>query len=209
MTNTLLISYTPRYDSNTQKLVHTFIEALPAQSTLTHLNLVNTPPPLLLEDNLNALIKTNFMGEALNEKEQQAVRGANGFLQSLLEADRIAIAFPLYNFSLPATVKAWVDVVVQKGATFTIDSNGNYEGLCHHKKALILMSSGTDFGQEAMAHLDHGIPLMSACLGFMGIESHAIAAYGLDQYADKASDIVATAQQDIKAFLASDTAWAM
>jgi len=58
MSKTLVVSYTPRYESNSKKLLDTFLQT--TTSDVTHLDLVNTPPPFLLEGNLNALLKRNY-----------------------------------------------------------------------------------------------------------------------------------------------------
>lgn len=207
MTKTLLVHYTPRTDSNTAKLVETFTTAVQGNTDITVLNLVDNPPPLLLEENLNALLKRNFMGMALNDTEHKAVDSADVLVQQLLEADRVVIAFPMYNFSLPATVKAWIDAIIQQGETFSMSDDGAYEGLCQGKRALILMTTGGDFEQESIKSMNFATPLIQTCMGFMGIESHCISAYGLNQYIDRADEIVMEAQRDIEAYLKADAAW--
>jgi len=207
MKNTLLISYTPRAESNTAKLVQTFLQTIDGQSNIVHLDLTKEPAPLLLEENLNALLKRNYDGMQLNESENDAVYSADRLLQQLLEADRIVIAFPMYNFSLPAAVKAWIDIVNQNGKTFKITEDGEYEGLCQGKQALILMTSGGDYSQEPAQSMNHATPLIQSCMSFMGIESHKITAYGLNQYIDRASDIVAEAQRQIVTFLKTNESW--
>ncbi len=207
MSKILLVSYTPRHDSNTKKLVDTFLQSSSHRSDITHLDLVKTPPSLLLEDNLNALLKRNFMGLELTEDEREVVKSADKLLQQLQQAEQIVIAFPMYNFSVPATVKAWIDSIIQNGHTFKMTDDGAYEGLCHGKKALILMTTGGDFSQEPVKSMDYAIPLVQACLGFIGIESEAITAYGLNQYMDRADEIVTQTQQEIIHFLAKNKSW--
>ena len=207
MMKTLLVSYTPRFDSNTQKLLQTFIQASSGGSELTHVDLVKEPAPLLLEQNLNALLKRNYLGEKLTTDECGALKTADGFLQQLQASDRIVIAFPMYNFSVPAGIKAWIDVIVQNGHTFKINEERQYEGLCQGKRALILMTTGSDFSQESMKPMNYATPLMQSCLGFMGIPSQAITAFGLNQYMDKADSIVNKAQQDIVDYVTQDTEW--
>lgn len=207
MTKTLLISYTPRPESNTAKLVQTFIEATGGKSEITHLDLVKEPAPLLLKENLNALLKRNYMGMELNESENDAVYSADRLLLQLQEADQIVIAFPMYNFSLPATVKAWVDAVIQNGKTFLMTEDGGYEGLCQGKQALILMTTGGDYSQEPAKGMNYATPLMQGCMNFMGIESHSIIAYGLNQYMDRVDGIVAQAQQEVVDYLEQNPSW--
>ncbi|MEE9321132.1 MAG: NAD(P)H-dependent oxidoreductase [Granulosicoccus sp.] len=207
MTNTLLVHYTPRTDSNTAKLVETFTTTVQANTDMTVLNLVDNPPPLLLDENLNALLKRNFMGMTLNDTENKAVNSADVLVQQLLKADRVVIAFPMYNFSLPATIKAWIDAVIQLGKTFSMNEDGSYAGLCQGKQALILMTSGGDFSQESMKSMNFATPLLQTCMGFMGIESHCISAYGLNQYIDRADEIVLETQQEIETYLKEGAAW--
>ncbi|MEE9493356.1 MAG: NAD(P)H-dependent oxidoreductase [Gammaproteobacteria bacterium] len=207
MKKTLLISYTPRFESNTAKLVETYVQAAGKQSSMTHLDLVKEPPPLLLEENLNALLKRNFMGLELTENESLAVKSTDQLVQKLLQAERLVIAFPMYNFSLPAAVKAWIDAVVQLGQTFKMTENGDYEGLCLGKRALILMTTGADFTQEPEKSMDYATLLIQTCLEFMGIESHCITASGLNQYMDRTDEIVAEAQREIEVYLQEDKEW--
>ncbi len=207
MSNTLLISYTPRLESNTAKLLQTFLDNCANPEQVNHLDLVKTPPPLLLTDNLNAILKRNFIGLALNDAESKSAESADVLTQQLLDADRIVLAFPMYNFSVPATVKAWIDAVVQKEKTFTINEDGSYAGLCHCKEALIIMTTGSDMSQEPMKSMDFALPLAKTSIGFMGIESHGIVAYGLNQYMDRVDDIVVAAQQEITQFLKENPSW--
>ena len=207
MKKTLVVSYTPRHDSNTRKLLETFFQSSASAADIEHLDLVAHPPPLLLEDSLNALLKRNFMGIDLTEEENKSVSGSDMLMNQILQADRIVMAFPMYNFSLPATVKAWVDSVVQKDRTFKINDKGNYEGLCHGKRALILMAAGADYREEPYKSINYASPLIESCLGFMGIETQTISAFGLNQYTDRVDDIVAQARQEIVSFLKTDEKW--
>jgi len=85
--------------------------------------------------------------------------------------------------------------------------DGSYEGLCQGKQALILMTTGGDYSQEPVKSMNYATPLMQACMGFMNIESHTIASYGLNQYMDKANDIIAETQQEIVNYLKENRAW--
>ncbi|MFT3803502.1 MAG: NAD(P)H-dependent oxidoreductase [Burkholderiaceae bacterium] len=56
----------------------------------------------------------------------------------LLAADHIVIATPVYNYNVPAALKAWVDLIVRKGMTLGFDG----KGLVNGKKATVLIASG-------------------------------------------------------------------
>ena len=207
MYKVLLLSYTPRIGSHTARLVKTAMEHLPRGAEVTRVDLANSPPPLLDGDLLNVLIKANFTDEELTQEEQVMADKATIYVTQLLNADRIVVAFPMYNFSLPAPVKAWVDLVVQKDKTFGIDGNGQYKGLCNDKSALILMTTGNDFNEPHFTAYNHAQPLMQANLEFMAIPSVSICAYGLDQYPDKCEHLIEQAQAEVVDFLTGDSHW--
>lgn len=206
MSKTLLVSYTPRYDSNTQKLVEAFLQTQ-KNLEVTHLDLVKEPAPLLLEDNLNALLKRNYMGIELTEEENVFVASADKLLQQIQDADLIVVAFPMYNFSIPATVKAWIDAIIQNGKTFRMTDDGGYDGLCQGKQALILMTTGGDFSQEPAKSMNYATPLIETCFGFMGIESHSITAYGLNQYMDRVNEIVEESKLEVVKYIENNESW--
>jgi FMN-dependent NADH-azoreductase len=207
MSKILLVSYTPRYESNTQKLIEAFLQANPDGSEVVHLDLVKEPAPLLLEDNLNALLKRNFMGLKLTSEENSFVANADTLLQQVQHADRIVVAFPMYNFSVPAAVKAWIDVIIQNGKTFRMIEEGGYEGLCHGKQALMLMTTGGDYSQEPTKSMNYATPLMQTCFGFMGIEAHSIIAHGLNQYMDRVGEIIEDSKREVVNYIENNQSW--
>ncbi len=202
MSKILVVSYTPRTRSNTEKLLDSYLACLPDDAEVDFLDLVQTPVPQHSRVVVDALLKRNFAGQTLNTEEQRVVADSDALMQRLLDADTVVFAFPLYNFCVPAAIKAWLDAVVQKGRTFDITEQGEYVGLCGGKRALVLMSSGGDYSEAPMSAMNLATPLMRNCLGFMGIETHAVSAFGLDQYADRAGEIVAAAQAEITAYVA-------
>ena len=207
MQNLLLVLYTPRHDSNTQKLVNTFLSAAQDHYNIKQIDLAKNPPPLLSEDNLNALLKRNFMGIDLTEDEQATVACADQYTEQLMEADKIVIAFPMYNFSLPAAIKAWIDLVTQKDKTFAISEMGEYSGLLSGKHALTLMTTGNDFNLDVLKDKNLATPLIQQCFDFIGVSNKHISAFGLNQYADRAGQIVEEAQQKILDFLEENSNW--
>lgn len=200
MSKILIVSYTPRADSNTKKLLNTFLETLPDDAEIALVNLVTDPAPIHTPESIDILLKRNFANIPLTEQERQSVASADSFMQQVLDNDFIVFAFPMYNFGVPAAIKAWVDVVVQNGRTFTFTEDGSYVGLCEGKKALILMTSGGDFSEEPNKSMNFATPYMQACLSFLKIESTAITAFGLNQYVDRAEEIVETAQTQIREY---------
>ena len=96
----------------------------------------------------------------------KAIRVSDDLIAELMAADEIVVGTPMYNFSVPALLKSWIDHVVRAGVTFSM----SYEGLVKGKKATIIIASGGDFSP--------GTPYESAnvagaymrqVLGFIGI----------------------------------------
>lgn len=178
---TLVVSYLPRGErSHTKKLLESFLET--AGSDVEHLNLLEELPDVFLSDNLLSYVKRNYLGEAISAEEQAALSKMDRMTRQLKAADVVVLAFPMHNFSFPAVVKAWFDSVMQKGETWDTDENG-YVYLMAGKKALVLLASGGVY-EGNMAGYDHAASLAQVEFGFMGFETHVIAAGGMNQLPD-------------------------
>ncbi|WP_394751015.1 FMN-dependent NADH-azoreductase [Spongiimicrobium salis] len=198
MKKTLIVSYTPRIDSNTKKLVDHFVARNASKTDITLLELSEEAPDLLLKENLNLYVQRNFAGLELNEQQQHVLAKNDKMRDQLLDADFIVLASPIYNMSVPATVKAWIDAIIQAGETFESTATG-IMGLCENKKALVLMTSGSDFAIEPLKSVNFATTLASACLGLIGIPSETITAFGFQQYAHKSEKMIAHAKKEIDA----------
>lgn len=86
-------------------------------------------------------------------------------IAELQAADTIVISSPIYNFGVPASVKAWADLVARAGTTFKYTENGPV-GLLEGKKAYITAASG---GTPLGSDFDFMTPWLKFFLGFLGI----------------------------------------
>ncbi|HWG69147.1 MAG TPA: NAD(P)H-dependent oxidoreductase [Steroidobacteraceae bacterium] len=91
------------------------------------------------------------------------------FLDELLASDIVVIGAPMYNFSIPSQLKAWIDRVVVAGKTFRYGANGA-EGLLKNKKVFIASSRGNVYspGSPAAA-LEHHESYLIGVLSFIGL----------------------------------------
>lgn len=80
-------------------------------------------------------------------------------------ADTIVIGVPIYNFGVPAALKAWVDMVARAGVTFQYSETGP-KGLLEGKRAVLVIASG---GTESGSEIDFATNYMRHVLGFIGI----------------------------------------
>ncbi len=101
---------------------------------------------------------------------------ADTLIAELQAADTIVFSVPVYNFGVPAVVKAWADLVARAGTTFHYTENGP-AGLLEGKKAYIAAASG---GTPVGSDIDFMSSWLTFFLGFLGIsETHVIAADGI------------------------------
>jgi len=100
-------------------------------------------------------------------------------LDEFLAADTIVIGAPMYNFTLPTQLKAWLDRILVAGTTFRYTENGP-EGLAGGKRVVIALARGGfyDAGSPASA-LEHLESYLRGVFGFIGIEPEFVAADGL------------------------------
>jgi len=86
-------------------------------------------------------------------------------IAELRAADTLVIGLPIYNFGVPATLKAWVDQVARAGVTFRYTEHGP-EGLLQGKRAIVAVASG---GTEAGSEIDFATGYIRHMLAFIGI----------------------------------------
>ncbi|MEL6217197.1 MAG: NAD(P)H-dependent oxidoreductase [Pseudomonadota bacterium] len=113
-----------------------------------------------------AWIGANFTPEENRTEEQKAALAASDALVAeLKEADVVVIGVPVYNFGVPAALKAWVDQVARARVTFRYTENGPV-GLLEGKRAILVAASG---GTEVGSAIDFAVPYVRHVLGFVGI----------------------------------------
>lgn len=104
-----------------------------------------------------------------NETHKKALALSDELVSELVEADEIVVATPMYNFAVPAALKAWIDHVVRAGRTFRYKAAGTPEGLLAGKKVLAIIASGGSYKEAGLIALDHEVPYLRFIFGFMGI----------------------------------------
>jgi FMN-dependent NADH-azoreductase len=100
-------------------------------------------------------------------------------LDEFLAADTIVIGAPMYNFTLPSQLKAWLDRILVAGKTFRYTDNGP-EGLATGKRVIVALARGGfyDLNSPAAA-LEHLESYLRGVFNFIGIEPEFVAADGL------------------------------
>lgn len=99
-----------------------------------------------------------------------AVAYADALIEEVEAAGTIIIAAPMYNFSIPSVLKAWIDHVARAGRTFRYTKAGA-QGLLRDKKVFVITGRGGSYsGESAARSLDFQEPYLRAVLGFLGLD---------------------------------------
>lgn len=173
-----------RATSISRKLTAEVIDALEAREeylAITRRDLTNGVA-FVDEDWINA----NFTTQDERTPEQREIlRRSDELVAELQAADVIVIGSPIYNFGVPATLKAWIDMIARARLTFRYTDNGP-EGLLENKKAYIVVASG---GVAVDSPMDFATPYLRQALRFVGItDIEVIAADQLNIRADESLD---------------------
>jgi FMN-dependent NADH-azoreductase len=103
--------------------------------------------------------------------------GDQDVLEEFLAADTIVVGAPMYNFTVPSQLKAWVDRILVAGTTFRYTESGP-EGLAKGKRVIVAVSRGGFYEDgHAMEHLK---TYLSGVFGFIGIEPEFVHADGIN-----------------------------
>ena len=129
-------------------------------------------------------VAANFTAAAQRNGDQRArLAGSDAAVAALQRADAVIITAPVYNFSIPSTLKVWIDHVCRAGVTFRYTENGPL-GLLHDRPVYLLMASGgVPFGSD----VDFAGRYLQQVFRFIGIDDvRLIGAEGVARDAEAA-----------------------
>jgi FMN-dependent NADH-azoreductase len=105
--------------------------------------------------------------EARTPAQRAAITRSDILIDELLTADIIVIAVAMINFTIPSTLKAWVDHVTRRGRTFVYGENGP-QGLVTGKRVILVQAKGGVYSGSMQAY-DFLAPYLKHMLGFLGM----------------------------------------
>jgi FMN-dependent NADH-azoreductase len=150
----------------TRDIASQWVSSHPA-TTVDYLDLAVDTPAHLSAESLGFLMPVAAKDLSDVQKRENAVSEA--LVSQFLAADVIVVGAPLYNFSIPSQLKAWIDRVAQAGRTFTYTEKGP-EGLAGGKTVIVASTRGgvysTSEGGRAMEHQES---YLHTVFGFFGI----------------------------------------
>lgn len=142
MPTLLVIEASPRYDYSTSRnLTAVFVERWKAENpggTVVVRDLLKTNLPFV---DLPWIMGAFTPPETHSPEAAAAIKVSDDLVAELKSADHILIGTPMFNFSIPAVLKAWIDHIVRVGVTVSTDNVGLLTG----KRADIILATGGDF----------------------------------------------------------------
>jgi FMN-dependent NADH-azoreductase len=139
-----------------------------------------------------AWITANFTPEESRTRQhRKALAYSNALVAELQNADILVIGVSMYNFSITATLKAWIDMIARARLTFRYTENGP-EGLLSGKKAYLVVATG---GVPVGSPMDFATPYLRHALAFVGITNVEIVA--ADRLNSEAEESLARARAQI------------
>ena len=162
----LIIQSSPREnDSITNNLIQKIEDKIVKKhknSIITHKNLSKNQIPHPTNETISAYFTPK---EMLTNELNSAINLSNKLTDELLDSNIVIVGAPMWNFSIPSSLKAWLDHIVRVGKTFSKDDNG-YFGLAENKKAIIIIASGGVYSNSSM---DFNEPYLRFIFNFIGI----------------------------------------
>jgi FMN-dependent NADH-azoreductase len=136
-------------------------------TTVEHLDLDANAPSHLNGDSLGFRLGVNAEGLTDVQKRENAL--SEQLVSQFLAADVVVVGAPMYNFSVPSQLKAWIDRIAQAGRTFKYTEQGPV-GLAGGKTVIVASTRGGAYSANpALAFLDHQESYLKALFGFLGV----------------------------------------
>lgn len=177
MSKVLYITANPKLDTDSFSLsigknfLSQYKEKNPSDYIET-LNLYNIEVPLIDNDILSGWKKLQY-GIGFNEltdHEKIKVGKINKFTDQFIEADKYIFVTPMWNFTVPPMMKAYIDIICIVGKTFKYTDKGPV-GLLSNKKALHIQASGGVYSEGYSEKFEFGNSYVKSILLFLGINS--------------------------------------
>lgn len=201
MKHILHIDSSPRSDrSISRTLTREFISAwkqIHPGDTVTYRDIGSYPVPPIDESWIAASFS---LPDQITPELATALNISDELIDELLATELYVFGIPMYNYSIPANFKAYIDQIVRVRRTFVVSPNG-YEGLLKGKKILVITTRG---GSYSAGPLDFQEPYLRAVFELIGITDMTfIHAENLSGGAEIRQQSLAAALEEIQHFIAN------
>ena len=170
----VLNSSAKRKGSISRQLVDEFVEQIGSSHEIVWRDLAHDPVPVL-HDGIVDAIRTK--PEELTPAQRAATALSETLIAELKAADFIVMGVPIYNWSIPAALKAWIDQITRIGQTFRYAAGG-VEGMLGNKPTLVVLSRGGIYDSPERSAVDFQKPYLATIFKVIGLEPTFVAAEG-------------------------------
>ena len=173
--------------SITRRLTRRFAERWQSrtESRVIERDLTATPPGVVNEPWIAAAFKDSALW---TDVDRTALQQSETLIQELESADAVVIGAPLYNFGMPAQLKAYIDQIIRVGRTFALDPSAPvpYWGLLTPRPVVVVTSAGDGDLQKggALEHLNFLEPHLTQILSFIGLGEPTWVRVGYEEFGD-------------------------
>ena len=162
-------------ESNTHKYSELLIKTLKSENVTIELkerilepSKIQGPDNFWIESNQTSL-------EQRTDRMRNSLSLSDKYIDELKWADLVIIGCPMYNFSIPWNVKAYIDNIVRVSKTFEFDPEENkFKTLLRGKKAILVTSSAGVYSSGPMQEFDFCFPYLKTVFGFININIFAV-----------------------------------
>jgi FMN-dependent NADH-azoreductase len=167
--NLLRVDSSARRNSVSRQLTARFVEAWQQehpQGTVVERDLSTTALPHITDEWVQAI---HSDPTTLTAEQKQVLQLSDTLVNELVQADTVVIGAPMYNFAIPAPLKAWIDQVVRVGKTVLFAATGP-QGMLKDKKVYVVTSRGGAFRPGTPTErFDYQEPYLRHILAFIGL----------------------------------------
>lgn len=193
MSKVLYIKANPKDKGNSYSLLVSdkFIEEYKKnnpEDDIKELDLYGMEIPLIDREVFDAWDRLS-KGENISSSQQEKLGLMNAILEEFIDADKYVFSTPLWNFTVPPKMKAYLDNICVAGKTFRYTENGPI-GLLEGKKAIHVQARGGVFSEGPSKELEMGDKYIKTIMNFIGVKDYnSIILEGLNYYVDKVEEI--------------------
>lgn len=140
----------------------------------------------------------------LDADSKAAIDAQKKYVEQIRSADVLVVSAPMWNFGMPAALKAYFDLVLKVNDTFSMDEKGYHGHVKNVKKAVVVTSAGGGSYETApMEAYDYFNGHLQTALGFIGIDSKIFRVEGANADPASVPTKVAAAEKAISEYLAA------
>lgn len=187
------------HESVSVQLYNAFLSSYQKSHTDDHiieLDLYQEPLPYMNAHLINGRHKKR-MGKALLTAEEKITSLAEQYVDQFIQADKMIIAFPLWNLSIPGVLHTYLNYLILEDKTIKTTDNEGPVGLLTSKKAALLNARGGIYSEDPMASIEMSVNYVKNIMNLIGIRDiSTVIIEGHHSYPHRASEIIQKGLQE-------------